>query len=252
MRLITTPRSEFRTCLLDENLHQIAEKNVDKFDFMPVVSTQGVILGIVELAAYFDAPAPTGKVSDFTEQLGERHLIGADASILDFILDADQRPFRFVVSQNGIIGLVSLSDLQRFPVRPVLFSLVTALEIKAAATIRSLLPQSDAWLEHISNGRRMKVREEIAKASAKNGIVDPLLFTQFSDKRDIISKAFLRESPKRQKFTTTMKKIQALRDDLAHANEYASTTKKAADVCRTVRSVFEMFNLLDHCSPHAT
>jgi hypothetical protein len=243
--LIATPRKIFHSCSPNDNLREISKKNIEKFDFMPVIVEPDTVLGVVKLADYFDVAAPAGSVSDFVEQLGERHLIGADASILDFVLSADKRPFRFVVSQDGIVGLISISDIQKFPVRPVLFSLVTALEIKMADMIRGRLPSSEAWLCHLSDGRKAKVKEEIAKVSATEGIVDALLFTQFSDKRDIISKAFLKGSAQRMDFAKTMKRIQHLRDDLAHANEYAATTAKAEEICKTARSVFDIFALLE-------
>ncbi|MGO4843671.1 hypothetical protein AB4144_66485, partial [Rhizobiaceae sp. 2RAB30] len=77
------------------------------------------------------------------EALREAHLIGADASILSFVKEADTRPFRLLVSERGIVGLVSLSDLQKLPVRAALFGLVTGLE----------MAMTDAILTHDPEGR---------------------------------------------------------------------------------------------------
>ena len=62
-------------------------------------------------------------------------MIGADASILDFIKEADCRPCRLVVSGTGIIGLVTRSDIQKLPGRAALFALVTGLEISMSEAI---------------------------------------------------------------------------------------------------------------------
>jgi hypothetical protein len=250
--LIATPKADFRTCTPEDELQQVVSGNLEKFDFMPVIGSKGVILGLVKLSGYFSIVAPAGKVCNFMEPLGEKHLIGANASILDFIREAKENPFRFVISQNGIVGLVSLSDLEKFPVRPVLFSLVTALEMKMADTIRQVFPSAENWLCHLGEARRQKLEDEMAKAKSETGIVDPLLYTQFADKRDVIKKALLKGCAERSAFDQTLKKIQDLRDRIAHANEYANTPGKAAEVCSTVESVFEIDHLMTRLRTNAT
>jgi hypothetical protein len=64
---------------------------------------------------------PKGRVYEKMRHLSEANLIGADASILAFVRDADRHKCRLVVSGCEISGLVSLSDLQRLPVRAALF-----------------------------------------------------------------------------------------------------------------------------------
>ena len=62
-------------------------------------------------------------------------MIGADASIVEFVMTADKRPIRMVVSGDRVAGLVSLSDLQHLPVRAAIFTLITSLEIAMAKRI---------------------------------------------------------------------------------------------------------------------
>jgi len=47
---------------------------------------------------------------------------GADASILDFVWDADTKPCRLVVSGSKIVGLASFHDLQKLPARAAPFA----------------------------------------------------------------------------------------------------------------------------------
>jgi hypothetical protein len=242
---IATPREQFVSCSPDEIVADVAVRNTEKFDFMPVQNVEGVVLGVVKLASYFDVPAPAKRISDFLIPLGEQHLIGADASILAFLLNADEYRFRFVVSQHGIIGLVSLSDLQKLPARATLFSLVTALELKMLELIRSTFPQVEDWQKLISERRRKKISEQLLKAKAADGIVDELLYTQLCDKRDILLKSLLRKHEHRDLFSKDMRAIESLRNSLAHANHYADTSAKAADVCRIVRAIFEIYGLLE-------
>jgi hypothetical protein len=94
---------------------------------------------------------PEGTVRDHAKSLSEENLIGADAGILTFVRDADSRPCRLVVAGTEIIGLVSLSDLQRLSVRPVLFMLITHLELLMTDVIRAEFEASSEWKDRLSD-----------------------------------------------------------------------------------------------------
>lgn len=242
---IATPREDFAVCTLHEMLADVVSRNVDKFDFMPVTDADGTLVGVLRLADYFQAPPPEGSVREHFERLGEPHLIGADAGILDFILDADHRRFRFLVSQKGIVGLVSLSDLQELSVRTTLFSLVTSLELVMRDVIGQRFPTADSWLRLLSKHRRDKVFKHIEGARNADGAVDPLLYTQFCDKRDILLKSCLKGHALRNRASAILREVEQIRNKLAHANDYADTTAKAAGVCNTVRDLLEVKKLIE-------
>jgi hypothetical protein len=92
-----------------------------------------------------------------------------------------------VVSNSGIIGLVSLSDLQRLPVRAVLFSVITGFEITMMEVIKRSFSSDEDWLCCLSEGRRKKIKDTIAESHRGDGFVDALLFTQFCDKAALLS-----------------------------------------------------------------
>ncbi len=129
-------------------------RNQGGFDYFPVVECADAfperVIGLVELAPFMHGATPRGCVRDQMRPLSEENLIGADASILAFIRNADQQECRLVVSGPEISGLVSLSDLQRLPVRAALFAMVTHLEITMAHAIRSECNRSEDWLIRLS------------------------------------------------------------------------------------------------------
>ena len=168
--------------------------------------------------------------------LSEEMLIGADASVLSFIREADDRTFRLVVSGGKIAGLVGLADLQQLPVRITLFGLVTYLEMTMTKAIRREFNGSDAWVERLSEGRRRILSRQIADARSADTLVDPLLFTGFADKKMLLKRSPNLPWPKNQ-FAKDMEAIERLRDMLAHANDYAATREAARSVCATVRSI---------------
>ena len=240
VRLIATPRSSFKTCRTDEDLARVVERNVESFDYFPVVDAaedeRETIIGLIDLVPFMHGATPQGMVKDRMRRLSEDSLIGADASILAFVMGADRHRCRLVVSGSEISGLVSLSDLQRLPVRAALFAMITLAEITMAGAIRREFNGSDAWIDRLSPDRQSNVKDETKKSATEDTFVDNLLFTQFADKITIIRKGSLFKENKTA-LKTDMQVVQKLRNQLAHANNYASTRAAAEHVCRIVRSI---------------
>ncbi len=238
VHLIATPRSDFETCRPDEELSVVVTRNLGGFDYFPVVECADEIpeqiIGLVELAPFMHGETPRGCVRDQMRPLSEENLIGADASILAFIRNADQQECRLVVSGPEISGLVSLSDLQRLPVRAALFAMVTQLEITMAHAIRRECNRHEDRLNRLSPGRKSGVYKKKVKATFQDMFVDTLLFTEFCDKVTIISRSPVFQRDKAP-FERDLTKVQSLRNDLAHANDYAPTREAARQVCDTVR-----------------
>lgn len=103
VHLIATSRASFSICRPDERLSEVAERNrADSFDFIPVVDSSAAgdeaVVGVLGLAPQSGGGPPTQTVREVMPPLGEKNLIDADASIFDFMRDADRHRFRFVVS----------------------------------------------------------------------------------------------------------------------------------------------------------
>ena len=240
--LIRTPRSAFETCGLHEVLAIVVERNrVNKFDFLPVAEspadasgTCNRIVGLIELLPFMQGADAGGFVHEKMRPLSEENLIGADASIVTFVRYADRQPCRLIVSGPEISGLVSLSDLQRLPVRAALFATVTLLEMIMADSIRREFEGGEDWIRRLSPGRQEKIRNKVVEAKVQDVFVETLLLTEFGDKVTIIKRrrGF---NWGRSAFESELARIQSLRDNLAHANEYAGTREAARGVCETVR-----------------
>jgi hypothetical protein len=242
VRMIMTPRKQLKTCNVNDDISQVVSHNFARFDYFPVLETGddgSSIKGLFHAAHYFDGQVPEGIIQHHFMPLTEDHLIGADASILDFIIDADTKPCRLVLAGSQISGLVSISDLQKLPVRACLFALITGLEITMAEAIRVQHPDPASWLEHLSDGRKTKINMEIEASKDSENFVDPLLFTQFADKQTILLKGFDYGLSK-IKLNKHFKEIRKLRDSLAHANDYAASYNNACNLCKTVRQLLSV------------
>lgn len=246
VRLICTERNAFKTCTPSETLADVVARNRENpFDHFPVTlpdtdmaDSNNKIIGVIDITPYMHQTETQLTVKDIMDPLSEEILIGADAGIWAFVRDADLHPFRFVVSGPVISGLVSLSDLQRLPVRGALFAMVTHLEMVMADAIRVKFRQRDEWMSLLSQGRQDKLRSEIAKAKSEDTYIDALHYTQFADKITIIKNLPTLPGAK-SSFERDLGQVRSLRDSLAHANDFAATRDDAKNVCKTSR-------LIDH------
>jgi hypothetical protein len=239
VQLIETTRDRLVTCNTEDAASLIVERNTEQYDFIPVTADSGTggdrIVGLLHAAKFREKPTPPGPVAAHLLPLSEEYLIGADTSILDFITDADTRPCRLVLAGPRISGLVSLSDLQKLPVRAALFALITGFEITMTEAIRRRFVKDEDWMIHL-NDRRRDIQEEIVGSKKDDGFVDALLFTQFCDKKEIVIESF-QWGPSKTKLRKRLEQIQELRDGVVHANEYAATPDQARNVCAVVRDL---------------
>lgn len=240
IKLIATPREELFTCETSDKVVDVFERNSEEYDYVPVVESSGEIVGILEVreVSYNSDPL----VKDCFKPLNEGDLIGGDASILKFVECADERPYRLVISGGRVAGLVTLSDLQKLPVRVVLFSLLNALEILMSEIIESAIPKNQ-WLSYLSEKRQSKISEKIDQSRQGEVFVNELLFTQFCDKVTILMKHFPKLKPLRKCFRSS----QNLRDSIAHANDYAPSIDMARELCQTVRGIDKLRLHLKEC-----
>lgn len=238
--MIMTPRADLMTCRRDESVAAVMARNVNSYSFIPVVDNNARYIGLFKAETWFGCNPPNALVGADFEHFSEDLVIGADASIFDFVQKADSRPTRLVVSGHQVAGLISLSDLQLLPVRAALFTLLTSLEIAMAHRIEvEWVSGSEAWLPMISKERQVRIRDAIARAKNVDGYVNDIVFTQLCDKVTIVLRGKLVRGSRTQ-LMAKFKAIEALRNDVAHANYYAETPSTAREVCSIVRTIFEI------------
>lgn len=237
--LIMVPRQSFLTCSKADTAAEVKQRNAANFSFLPVVDSNHRVIGLYNAERWFDIAEPKAAVGDDFLPLSEDIVIGADASIFDFIRNADEVSTKLVVSGDGVAGLVSLSDIQQLPVRAALFALVTSLEMAMALAIERKWPNAEEWMTQLTENRRGQLQKKISEARQKDAFVSEIAFTQISDKATLLFKAGI-VGGTRNEHDARFNAIRDLRDNLAHANLYADTPEAAASVCRVVRSIYDL------------
>lgn len=244
--LISTPADELVVCHENDRIKNIsADAKYNEFDYIPVLR-DGNVLGLFDRAKLCNSVELDGheiEVGKVMDQISESNIIAASAGILSFVSTADIKPCRFIVDCDRISGMVTISDLQRLPVRPVLFLLITHVELLMAAQIRRTLKESDRWLKMLSSARAERVSEKWARIQKENLALDKLSATDFCDKREIIVKAE-NFGISKGKARAELGEIEGLRNELAHSGDCAGTMESARRTVKRVRLAQDWVNRL--------
>ena len=246
-----TDRPSVRTCRVDDSLTQVRANNINPaFDYLPVEEDNRDIVGFFHAKSYVQATEGDERVfvRDHMRPLSEADLIGADATIFDFISRVRPKPL-LVVSGGRINGLVAWSDLQKLPVRAAVFALVTGFELTMYEAIKEICPKGDVCRKHLSN-KRLENAERVYELRGGHGSdVELLLCTEFCDKRTILKKCLpfdlgaedSRSMPmSKGQFESDVKRIEELRHPLAHASSYAMSWDAVENLRETVSLLVEL------------
>ena len=239
--LIMIPRSQWMTCRPSSLASSVAALNRETmFSTLPVLDeNEQRVLGLYDASQWFNGTAPDAPIGDAFQLLSEDMLVAEDASIFDFLRQADNYATNLVVRSTQIAGLVSLSDIEQLPVRTALFTLINSFEMAMASLIESRIPRPDDWKALLAEGRRKLLDERIAAAKRNDTYTGDLLLTQFCDKHAVMAKAKLLAVP-RNELDDRIGKIERLRNDIAHANSFGNSPQKAQKVCAVVRDIYDL------------
>ena len=134
-------------------------------------------------------------------------------------------PRLFVTCFGRVGGIATRSDLQKPPVRMWLFGMITILEMGLTRLIERRFPD-ETWRDCVSEGRLQKAEALLEERRRRNQELDLIDCLQFSDKGQITLKdALLRKQvgyESRRKGEDTIKRLEALRNNLAHSQDIIS------------------------------
>lgn len=236
VRLMATMKDVVVAIAAEPAADALRRADGQRFDFLPVRDQpDGPIVGLFRRKEVQNADGR--RVSDVMQPLTGDILIGADAPLLDFVYLADQRRCRLVIDRRGIEGLVTLSDIQRLPVRTVLFSLFIHLELLLTDALRKELGPDRPPFDILSDTRANEARGQWEKAKAAGMDRDPFNALQFGDKKTIAKKLKL-FGLSGTKINVELERIERdLRNPIAHGADFAMTESSAESVVQASRLV---------------
>lgn len=170
---------------------------------------------------------------DLTEGICGTHALKFDETILmsdstpliEALYLLSDQPYWFVLSDTNIKSIVTRADLQKPPIRILIFGIITLLEMNLTDLIRKLYGKT-GWVRILSKSRRAAAAELLARRQRRQEEIDLLECTQFCDKRDLIK--YSREAchvlaiSSKTEVEKTMKLIEVIRDQVAHGQDLLS------------------------------
>jgi hypothetical protein len=237
VRLISTFEPNLIFCKEDDQVHKICEcDRYRSFDYLPVKRGDRIIglLSVANLGS--NLCLGSDAVTKHMKKIDDRILISSEAGVLSFIEQAEEFPCRLVLSGMELDGIVTLADLQKLPVRPSIFFLITHLELLMTNLLRSRF-KDDSWLKFLQANRQHKIEDKWRMLKIDNMEIDRVLATEFCDKREAILKSGFRlQDIAPNQAEKQLKEVEELRNHLAHAGDIASTKAKALQTVSGVRS----------------
>ena len=191
------------TCCTTDDLDQVLSRpDLDGIDQIPITDG-GRIVALWEHSREWKR-----------RPLDDSILVSADAPLWHFIHTVHEQPYRLVVEQTRITGIVTWSDLLKVPVLVLAFSLMAELEL---AMNRRILEQhaDDTWLDLLDKDERQKIRGRRRKLEREN-LTLPMI-----ELADLWHKAKLLRGTlgARRDFEAELGKVVKLRNDVDHVKD---------------------------------
>ena len=146
--------------------------------------------------------------------LDDSILVSADAPLWHFIHTVREQPYRLVVEQTRITGIVTWSDLLKVPVLVLAFSLMAELELAMNGRILEQYTD-DTWVELLDKDERPKIRGR-QRALERDNLTLPMI-----ELADLWHKAKLLRGMlgAGRDFEAELDKIVKLRNDVDHVKD---------------------------------
>ena len=206
-----------------------------RFDFLPVKSRcEGSIIGLFRRN-------DNRRISNATVQQvmqtldGATNLISADAPLSDFVATADTSPARLVLDRAEIKGLVTLSDLQRLPVRTFLFGLFIHLELLLTQELKRCLGPNVEPFDLLPPDKASRARNAWTRTLGSEMDRDIYSTLYFSDKIVIAQGLHILGKASDTIGGELLKVQQFIRHPIAHGKSFALTRQDAHSMVRATR-----------------
>jgi hypothetical protein len=189
------------------------------FDVVAIVEA-GAICGYVERSSL-----GAGTCGEYQHIFHPSELMASSTPLIELLPLLQHKPRLFVLERNRVSGIVTRGDLQKAPVRMLLFGLVTLLEMHMLRLVRLYYPDN-SWQVFLKSERVTLATKLWHEQQQRNEAMDLADYLQFCDKRELIlakvelvERLGLKSKRSGERF---LKAAEKLRNNLAHAQDLVS------------------------------
>jgi len=161
-------------------------------------------------------------IEDCVKAIEPEHLLSIETPLKDCISPTVKQKWLFVTGSKGVEGIITIADLHKQPVRMLLFSAISLLEMAMLEIIKNkkYFPDEKSW--GITSGRLTKAKGLFNDREKANQQIDLPQCLEFCDKYGILIRNRMWSDlgfPNKKKAEKVFKELRKLRDNLAHSQE---------------------------------
>jgi hypothetical protein len=206
------------SCSIEDETETIKAKMEElDFDYFGVESN-GKMIGYIMKQELVDQ-----SLSNYVHYFAMEDLVSESTSLIDLLQILKAKHPVFILEKNQVRKLITVADLQKQPIRMLVFGLISLLEMELVQLIKNSNPDEE-WKSCLSEGRMAKVYQVYETRKEKNEGLGLIECLQLSDKGTIIKKTphllkqlgFVSKSDADRFFSS----IEELRNNTAHSQEY--------------------------------
>ncbi|WP_147535176.1 hypothetical protein [Bacillus marasmi] len=227
-------------CSITDDATNIKNKMQElDFDYLGVESG-GKLVGYIIKDELTD-----NSISDHVHTFTMANLVSESTPLLELLhILKEQHPV-FILEKNQVSKLITVADLQKQPIRMLVFGLISLLEMELVQLIKRTYPD-EQWKNCLSEGRIAKVKEVHEMRKEKNEGLALIECLQLSDKGTIIKKTpqlseqlgFVSKTEVGRFFRS----IEELRNNTAHSQEYVY--EDFNEFLENINRIEEILNLI--------
>ena len=190
-----------RIMVSKDKFHYYSPHGENKFDIMPIKENN-------KITKYWD------KNTNQIFEIKQEHVISSNLDLISLVDCFTERPFYFI-KHKEIIGLVNIPDLNKSPMRVLLFLLVAEIELSLKEILSKRI---DEPLNYVSEDRKNKIILEKNNQKSKNVDLDIYEYLYIVDFLKILRKQeeLLETLEISKSFIDNMEFIDNFRNGIAH------------------------------------
>ena len=205
------------TCNVSDSARVIRDQMVLKDYDVIGVEENGMVIGYVLRDDFGE-----GTCQEYSRSFSPSELVSDSTPLLQTLFIFKNTERLFIIEGNRITKVVTLADLQKTPIRMLLFGVISLLEMHLYRIISNYFAE-DSWKNHLSTKRIELAEDLFLQRKARNEAIQLSDCLQLCDKRDIVlNEPSLRELlgiESKSKGKDFFKKLENLRNNLAHSQD---------------------------------
>lgn len=185
------------------------------------IERSGIVVGYIKKDDFEKLPF------DLVRDFGPTEIVSDSTPLIQLLYMFKEKERLFVLEANRVTKLVTLADLQKPPIRMMLFGMISLLEMHLLRLILHYYP-NETWKKELTENRLTIARDLYLQRKARNEEIQLADCLQMCDKKTLIVKHDrLRELfsfPSKNQTEAFFTDVELLRNKLAHTQDLTMGT----------------------------